>query len=35
MPELIEKYTYLNLKLNNGFTETDFDIKNTNYHFHR
>jgi outer membrane lipoprotein-sorting protein len=33
-PELIEEYTYLNLKLNNGFTDADFDIKNPNYKFH-
>ncbi len=32
-PELMEEYTYLNLKLNNGFTDADFDIKNPNYHF--
>ena len=32
-PELIEEYTYLNLKLNNGFTDSDFDIKNPNYKF--
>ena len=32
-PELLEEYTYLNLKLNNGFTDADFDIKNPNYHF--
>ena len=32
-PELIEEYTYLNLKLNNGFTDADFDIKNPNYKF--
>ncbi|MGD0517255.1 MAG: DUF1571 domain-containing protein [Thermoguttaceae bacterium] len=32
-PELIEEYTYLNLKLNNGFTDADFDTKNPNYHF--
>jgi outer membrane lipoprotein-sorting protein len=32
-PELIEEYTYLNLKLNNGFTDADFDIKNPNYRF--
>jgi hypothetical protein len=24
-PRLLEEYTYLNLKLNNGFTDTDFD----------
>lgn len=33
VPELMEEYTYLNLKLNNGFTDADFDIKNPNYHF--
>jgi len=32
-PELIEEYTYLNLKLNNGFTDSDFDIRNPNYRF--
>jgi hypothetical protein len=32
-PELIEEYTYVNLKLNNGFTDTDFDIHNPRYHF--
>jgi hypothetical protein len=32
-PELIEEYTYLNLKINNGFTDSDFDEKNPNYHF--
>jgi len=32
-PELLEEYTYLNLKINNGFTDADFDIKNPNYHF--
>jgi hypothetical protein len=32
-PELIEEYTYLNLKINNGFTDADFDVKNPNYHF--
>jgi hypothetical protein len=33
-PELLEEYTYLNLKLNNGFTDADFDVKNPNYRFH-
>jgi hypothetical protein len=33
-PELIEEYTYLNLKINNGFTDEDFSIKNPNYRFH-
>ena len=32
-PELIEEYTYLNLKINNGFTDADFDTKNPNYSF--
>lgn len=32
-PELIEEYTYLNLKLNNGFTDEDFDIRNPRYRF--
>jgi hypothetical protein len=32
-PELIEEYTYLNLKLDNGFTDADFSIKNPNYKF--
>lgn len=34
-PELIEEYTYLNLKLNNGFTDADFDVRNPNYNFER
>ncbi len=32
-PELIEEYTYLNLKFNNNFTDADFDIRNPNYGF--
>jgi hypothetical protein len=32
-PELLEEYSYLNLKLNNGFTDADFDIRNPNYQF--
>lgn len=32
-PQLLEEYTYLNLKLNNGFTDQDFDPKNPNYQF--
>jgi hypothetical protein len=32
-PQLIEEYTYVNLKLNNGFTDADFDIRNPNYGF--
>jgi hypothetical protein len=32
-PELIEEYTYLDLKMNVGFTDEDFNIKSKNYHF--
>jgi len=32
-PVLLEEYTYLNIKLNNGFTDLDFDPKNPNYAF--
>jgi hypothetical protein len=32
-PELIEEYTYLDLKLNNGFTDRDFDPRNPEYRF--
>lgn len=32
-PELMEEYTYLNVKLNNGFTDADFDVNNPNYRF--
>ncbi len=32
-PELLEEYTYLNLRLNNGFTDEDFSIENPSYHF--
>lgn len=32
-PELIEEYTYVNLKINNGFTDSDFDIRNPKYGF--
>ncbi|MFO7907258.1 MAG: DUF1571 domain-containing protein [Planctomycetota bacterium] len=32
-PELIEEYTYLNLKLNVGFTDEDFDYTNPSYNF--
>ena len=31
--ELIEEYTYINLKLNNGFGDDDFSINNSKYHF--
>jgi hypothetical protein len=34
-PPLMEEYTYLNLKLNNGFTDADFDTRNPNYKFVR
>jgi hypothetical protein len=32
-PRLTEEYTYMNLKLNNGFTDADFDVRNPNYRF--
>ncbi len=32
-PRLIEEYTYLDLKLNNGFTDEDFSTHNPEYHF--
>jgi hypothetical protein len=32
-PQLIEEYTYVNLKFNNGLTDADFDVRNPNYGF--
>jgi hypothetical protein len=32
-PQLIEEYTYLNLKLNCGFTDEDFSVENPAYGF--
>ncbi len=32
-PPLLEEYTYVNVKLNNGFTDRDFDKSNGNYRF--
>jgi hypothetical protein len=32
-PKLIEEYTYLNVKINNGFKNVDFDVNNPNYNF--
>jgi hypothetical protein len=32
-PELVEEYTYRNLKLNPGLTERDFDYRNPQYRF--
>ena len=29
----MESYTYRELKLNNGFTDEDFDVKNPRYGF--
>lgn len=34
-PELLEEYTYLNLKLNVGFSDLDFDPANEQYSFGR
>lgn len=32
-PQLLEEYTYQNVKLNNGFTDADFDTQNPKYGF--
>jgi outer membrane lipoprotein-sorting protein len=32
-PQLAEEYTYLDLKLNNGYTDADFEPKNRQYKF--
>ncbi|MBW3598809.1 MAG: DUF1571 domain-containing protein [Planctomycetes bacterium] len=32
-PELLEEYTYIDLKINVGLTDADFDVKNPNYAF--
>jgi len=32
-PVLMEEYTYMNVKTNNGFTDADFDPKNAAYKF--
>lgn len=34
-PKLLEEYTYLNVTVNNGFGDMDFDIKNPSYNFQR
>lgn len=34
-PILMEEYTYQNLKLNNGFTDLDFDVRNPKYGFNK
>ena len=33
-PEITEEYTYLNVKLNVGLTDADFDPHNPNYSFY-
>ena len=33
-PLLLEEYTYVNMKLNVGLTDADFDDHNKNYGFH-
>jgi hypothetical protein len=30
-PPLAEQYTYTRLRLNNSFTDTDFDVRNPRY----
>jgi len=32
-PLLLEEYTYVNMKVNVGLTDADFDVSNPNYHF--
>lgn len=32
-PQLLEEYTYQNIKINNGFTDQDFDVANPKYGF--
>ncbi len=32
-PELLEEYTYMDLKVNVGFTDEDFSVQNPEYHF--
>jgi len=32
-PQLIEQYTYVDVKMNNGFTDADFDVRNPNYDY--
>jgi len=34
-PELVEEYTYTNIKLNVGLRDVDFDVSNTDYAFGR
>ncbi len=34
-PEILEEYTYQNLKLNVGLTDEDFNVNNANYNFAR
>jgi hypothetical protein len=33
-PQLLEEYTYTHIKVNNGYTDYDFDENNPKYHFH-
>ena len=32
-PELVEEYNFMNLQINNGFTDADFDPRNPRYGF--
>lgn len=34
-PELLEEYTYMDLKVNVGFTDEDFSVQNPEYRFHQ
>ncbi len=34
-PALLEEVTYLNIKINNGYTDLDFDVKNPSYDYRK
>jgi hypothetical protein len=33
--DVIEEYTYQNIKINVGLTDKDFDVANSDYNFHK
>jgi hypothetical protein len=34
-PVLLEEYTYMNLQINQGFTDADFNVQNAKYNFNK
>jgi hypothetical protein len=34
-PQLLEEYTYLDVKLNQGYSDADFDVYNPQYQFNK